>query len=164
MENEKIYNWIKPEFIENGVPEYVFGDFYYPSFKNIFIDAFNKGYDAYDAAESLGDFWYLNWTNEVIDLSWDKLTQSTQEDLVARNFGKTIKLDIPDDELRSDIQRDIHKKTPEGENEPITLIQYPNGLELMEGWHRTMVIMSSVDNGRHPSTWTPIKINAWIGK
>ena len=67
---------------------------------------------------------------------------------------------VPDDKERLDFQKTI--AVGDGTNEPVILHKNGNKYILIEGWHRTMAILTLGDNGDHPDTWPTQKIKAYV--
>lgn len=110
----------------------------------------------------------------VIAVTPNSFENDTLNIMMHRNFGYKSFKEIPRDSERMETQRKLANS--DGKNEPIILIKTPNGLKLIEGWHRTMSILMQgapenqlriIQLGHHAeidfSEWSQVKINAYIG-
>ena len=84
--------------------------------------------------------------------------------MIKRKFGNANPNNVPDDEKRIEFQRKLAKKLKPGTNEPVIMLNKGGEFRLLEGWHRTMAILSLGDNGeKDPTKWKKIKIKAYVG-
>ena len=106
--------------------------------------------------------WFLKgpWSLEVLDLGWDDFDVTTQQAFLDRNWGEENAYLVPDDKERLDFQKSIAKG--DGDNEPVILHKNGGKYILIEGWHRTMAILTLGENGDHPDTCPNQKIKAYI--
>ena len=80
-----------------------------------------------------------------------------------RKFGNANPNDVPNDEERTEYQRNLAKKLKPGTNESVIVLKLGNKFRLLEGWHRTMAILSLGNNGESdPTKWNKIKIKAYV--
>ena len=79
-----------------------------------------------------------------------------------RKMGMLDLTDIPNDKERNNLHRDL--ATNDGKNEPVIITKTSEGYELLEGWHRTMSILSLGSDGTdNYEYWDKVKLNAWVG-
>jgi hypothetical protein len=106
--------------------------------------------------------WFLSgpWILKVLEIGWDDFDATTQQAFLERDWGNLNSYLVPRDKERLEYQKKIAKG--DGSNEPIILIKEKDKYILIEGWHRTMSILTLGDNGDHPDTWDKQKINAYI--
>lgn len=96
--------------------------------------------------------WHLE-TRTVTINSFDDETQRRMRD---REFGNKNPYNIKDDVERMEWQR---KNCKPGINEPVIVTELSGGrLDLHEGWHRTMALLTI----RTPED--PVDIRMWVGK
>jgi hypothetical protein len=93
-------------------------------------------------------------------MNYDDFSLTTRKGFIDRKFGLSNTYMVPDDEERMEYQ--MKNQTGDGDNLPVVLVSSKDGYELIEGWHRVMAILKLGDNGKHPSTWQPQKIKAYI--
>ena len=92
-----------------------------------------------------------NWEYRVLDVSMDIFIPSTQDNLKNKIEGN-INKDVPKDEERHNVQQSQLDK--EGVSpEPIIVLQKKDGIELLEGWHRTTSALKKFET---------YKQNAWV--
>jgi hypothetical protein len=121
-----------------------------------------KGFDIYEQFE---DFIDLQWSKKVIVVNISDFTKSSQRDMVRRKMGQEEEEGVPNDTQRSEKQKELMDKYGEGNNEPVIIIKTNKGYDLMEGWHRTMSILSLGSDGTNNyKKWRKVKIKAWIGE
>ena len=83
--------------------------------------------------------------------------------MIKRGIGE-IPYDVPKDEMRTKLQKDIAIKDY-GKNEPVIMTEMEDGYQLYEGWHRAMAILSLGSDGTtNYDNWKKVKLNAWIGR
>lgn len=166
IRNKDIYSAMRPFF--DSTPEYVFRQFFYVKdgfFKTEFERLYNEGADDDDIYEQFEDFIDLQWSKKVIVVNISDFTKSTQRDMVRRKMGQEEEEGVPNDTQRSEKQKELMDKYGEGNNEPVIIIKTDKGYDLMEGWHRTMSILSLGSNGTdNYKKWRKVKIKAWIGE
>lgn len=96
------------------------------------------------------------WSLEVRHITIDSFDDETQKRMRARDFGNKNPDNIEDDEERMEWQR---KNCRPGVNEPVVVIEAPDGrLDLLEGWHRTMALLTI------NTPQDPVAVQMWIGK
>ena len=151
------------------MPKYVFKDFimsdngFFPSeLKRILKD--NPSADEDDIAFEFEDWINIKWKKKVVILNASDFTKANQKTMIKRKFGDANPGQVPDDEARTDFQRKLANKLKPGTNEPVIMLNNGNEYRLLEGWHRTMAILSLGNNGdSDPNKWNKVKIKAWIG-
>jgi hypothetical protein len=149
------------------MPTYVFKELIWHKDAWIGKD-FRSRFDSEDEDDIVSDYddWIdLKWKKELREVNLSNFDPSTQKEIIKRDFGMESDINIKDDEKRNKFQQALIKKTKPGSNEPIVVLQKSNGLELYEGWHRTMAILYTGNNGNaNPKKWNRVKLNMWIGK
>ena len=153
----------------HNMPPYVFKDFVM-SPNGFFQTELNKilknepTADEDDIAYEFEDWVNIKWKLKVLELSPRNFTKENLKTMMQRKFGDANPNKVPDDEKRIEYQRKLAKKLKPGTNEPVILLNKGNEYRLLEGWHRTMAILSLGNNGEtNPIDWNKIKIKAWIG-
>jgi hypothetical protein len=96
-----------------------------------------------------------DWNLEVRKVSVFHFCSETQRRMRERKFGLENPYKIPNDSERMETQR---KSAVPGNNEPIIVFETPDGLELLEGWHRTMALLTHSGDPE-----VPVEIRMWIG-
>ena len=152
-----------------NMPDYVFDDFVM-SDKGFFQKELEKIYknnsdaDEEDVAEQFGDWVDIKWKLKVLELNSKNFTKQNQKTMIQRKFGNANPNNVPNDEKRIEFQKQLAKKIKPGTNEPVIMLNKGNEYRLLEGWHRTMAILSLGSNGEtDPRNWSKIKIKAWVG-
>jgi hypothetical protein len=152
----------------SDTPEYVFDDFVMS--KNGFFQKElekilrkNPNADEDDVAYEFSDWIRLSWKEQVLNLNASDFTKENQKTMMQRKFGNANPNDVPNDEERTEYQRKLAKKLKPGTNESVIVLKLGNKFRLLEGWHRTMAILSLGNNGDNdPVKWNKIKIKAWV--
>ena len=150
------------------MPEYVFNDFVMSEdgfFQKELQTILNKNPDADedDVAYEFNDWVALSWKEKVLKLNASDFTKDNQKRMKQRKFGNANPDKVPDDEARTEYQRNLAKKLKPGTNQSVIVLKNSNKFKLMEGWHRTMAILSLGNNGNpDPTKWDKIKIKAWV--
>ena len=168
--DKKIKKILKHIFgVPKKMPKYVFKDFvmspngFFPTeLKQMFIDEPDLETD--DIKDVLEDWIKIKWEKQVLELSPSDFTKENQKTMIQRKFGNANPNKVNDDEKRTEYQRKMAKKLKPGANEPVIMLNKGNEYRLLEGWHRTMAILSLGSNGEtDPGNWNKIKIKAWVG-
>lgn len=153
----------------HNMPKYVFDDFIM-SPNGFFQKELNKilkndpDADEDDIAFEFEDWVDIKWKLKVLEVNPNNFTKENLKKMIQRKFGNANPNKVPDDEKRTDYQQKLAKKLKPGTNEPVIILNKGNELKLLEGWHRTMAILSLGNNGESdPRKWNKIKIKAWIG-
>ena len=89
-------------------------------------------------------------------LTFDMLDPDTQRRMKQRKFGDANPFKIPDDRERLENALELVKTKGMENLPPVIFKRTPNGLELWEGWHRTMAAFRL-----HPKGF---RVNAWIAQ
>jgi hypothetical protein len=164
LRDKSIYKQMRPMF--DNTPEYVFRELFYANkgfFKSTFISMLNAGEDIDDIEDTFLEWIELKWSKKIINVNIKDFTRNTQNEMKSRGMGSVHLSDVPSDSERTDIQKNIAKSIPQGKNEPVILIKSKSGYELIEGWHRTMSILSlGSDGSSNYDKWSKVKLNAWI--
>ena len=153
----------------HDMPKYVFDDFIM-SPNGFFQQELNRilktdpSADEEDVAFEFEDWVNVKWKLKVLEVNPNDFTKENQKTMMKRKFGNANPGNVPDDEKRTEYQRKLAKKLKPGTNEPVIMLNKGNEYRLLEGWHRTMAILSLGNNGSDdPSQWNKIKIKAWVG-
>ena len=117
------------------------------------------------------------WSKKPISISVKPtdFNQKTIKIFILRRFGFIEAPEIKMDLYRTAIQKRILQNKEH--NEPVIMLKTPNGLELLEGWHRTMnillkgapidqieILQNSRDlSGLDLGTWKTVNIDAYLG-
>jgi hypothetical protein len=153
----------------HNMPKYVFDDFvmsdsgfFQKELKRILKD--DPGADEDDIAFEFEDWVDIKWKLKVLDVNPSDFTKKNVKTMIKRKFGDANPDNVPDDESRTDYQRDLAKKLKPGANEPVVVLSKGSELKLVEGWHRTMAILSLGNTGENdPTKWETVKLKAWVG-
>jgi hypothetical protein len=134
---EGLLNYLRSRL--SDVPSYVLYDLYYRSVKNM---------NRVELEEFLQDHGNIKW-NLVKDFRIDPKTtfdDDTLRVLSIRDGGKSNPYDVPKDLERhvGAMERIESKGMP---TEPIILIKSGDKYELVEGWHRTMQLLTLYPDG-----------------
>jgi len=153
----------------HDMPKYVFDDFIM-SPNGFFQQELNRilktdpSVDEDDVTFEFEDWINVKWKLKVLEVNPNDFTKENQKTMMKRKFGNANPGNVPDDEKRTEYQRKLAKKLKPGTNEPVIMLNKGNEYRLLEGWHRTMAILSLGNNGNtDPSQWNKIKIKAWVG-
>ena len=153
----------------DNMPEYVFNDFVM-SDKGFFqkelkkILRKNPDADEEDIAFQFRDWVDIKWKRDVLDVNLSDFTKKNRDMIIKRKFGNANPGKVPDEEARVRLQRKLAKELKPGKNEPVIVLNRGNELKLVEGWHRTMAILSLGDTGEEdPTKWNEVKLRAWVG-
>ncbi len=117
------------------------------------------------------------WKKTSVDLHISELSGLTRRNLIRRKFGLDNPDDVPDDAER--LERQI--KSVGSDNEPMIMFETDGGLELVEGFHRTMARLLSGSKDFEEDlkkiakakddkeveeiakSWKPVKTKIWLG-
>ena len=153
----------------DNMPEYVFNDFVM-SDKGFFQKELRKilkkdpEADEDDIAYQFRDWVDIKWKLTVREVNLSDFTKKTRDMMIKRKFGDVNPGRVPDEERRVKFQRDLAKQLRPGKNEPVIVLDGGKELKLVEGWHRTMAILSLGNNGEtDPTKWDSVKLKAWVG-
>ena len=154
-----------------NVPDYVMKEIYNGDTDKVGAsEQFEQILESYDK---------MKWKLQKIDLHWDKLNNTTKNNFKRRKFGIENPDQVPKDAER--LTRQIESLAGDGENEPMIFIETERGLELIEGFHRTMALLlkgtedlestiqelaKSDENqvGDIAKKWQAVPVKAWVGK
>ena len=162
---EEFYPFFKERY--PGTPEYILKDFILNNILNdeeTINDIFNR-YEG-DPTIVVRGWWdgFLKgpWSLKILKVNPDDFDDKSVNAFIEREFGEVNTYMVPDDEKRTQYQREIAK--PDGKNEPVivTFNEKTGKYELIEGWHRTMSILSLGDNGEDLKNWGKVKIRAFV--
>ncbi len=120
--------------------------------------------DEEDIAFEFEDWVDVKWKVKVLEVNPNNFTKENLKTMIQRKFGNANPNKVPDDEKRTEYQQKLAKKLKPGTNEPVIMLNNGRELKLLEGWHRTMAILSLGNNGEtDPRNWNKIKIKAYVG-
>lgn len=168
--DKKIKNILKHIFgVPKKMPKYVFKDFimspngFFPTeLKQMLKD--DPDMDEDDIKDVFEDWIKIKWEKQILTLNASDFTKENQKTMIRRKFGDANPNKVPDDEERTEYQRELAKKKKLGTNEPVIMLNKGSEYRLLEGWHRTMAILSLGNNGqKDPTEWDDIKIKTWVG-
>ena len=153
----------------HNMPEYVFKDFvmsdngfFQKELERILRD--DPDVDEEELEYEFEDWVEIKWKLKVLELNASDFTKGNQKTMIKRKFGNANPNNVPDDEKRIEFQRKLAKKLKPGTNEPVIMLNKGKEFRLLEGWHRTMAILSLGNNGeKDPTKWNKIKIKAYVG-
>jgi hypothetical protein len=95
------------------------------------------------------------WRLETRDFGYHSFNAESQKRLLDRMGQTILHFTVPRDDERHEIQANLIKQTGRANQEPIIVIQRPgiDGVELVEGWHRTIQNLKAFPNGWHGQAW-----------
>lgn len=105
----------------------------------------------------------LRWRLEVLEVNPADFAPETRNKLSARAYGDANPDNVPDDDRRTQFQRQLVAHVSPGENEPVVIVKGVDGYRLWEGWHRVMSMLRLGSDGGPPEGWSKVKIRAWVG-
>lgn len=166
--NKGLFKRLKSDY--PNVPDYVLKQVYSGGEDNLAKS------DTYE--QMLKTYNRMKWKLEKIDLHWDKLNGITKSNIRRRKFGLENPDEVPDDAER--LKRQVESLAGQGKNEPMVFTRTEGGLELVEGFHRTMALLlkgapdlekafaevakaSDRDLDKTASAWKPVPAEAWVG-
>ena len=129
-----LYRHTKDYFPEKGETPEMYKNIV-KSFVESFVDGHGQG----------------KWEYKILDISMDIFIPSTQEKLKNKTGG-SIDQNIPKDDERHKTQQSQLDKVGVSP-EPIIVLQKMDGIELLEGWHRTTSALKK---------YNTYKQNAWV--
>jgi hypothetical protein len=163
--DKDLYDVMRDFFSET--PEYVFNELYFTDkgfFKEEFAKMIEDDYDDEEIILTFEEWIDLKWKKKAITVNISDFAPNTQEKMKMRGMGSISLRDVPNDNERNTFQRNAVLKTKQGKNEPVILVKGRNGYNLLEGWHRTMAILTLGSEGTSDyEKWDKVKLNAWIG-
>lgn len=153
-----------------NVPEYVLKQVYSGGKDNLAKS------DTYE--QMLKTYNKMKWSLDRVDLHWKNLNGITKNNIRRRKFGIENPDDVPDDAAR--LERQVESLSGDGKNEPVVFIKTDGGLELEEGFHRTMALLlkgagdfkkaveqiagaSEREIDKIAESWKPVPAEAWVG-
>jgi hypothetical protein len=131
-------------------PDYVIRDWLYP-----FMKGMDQG-EIESAAEDIADNYPVHrWELKTLDLGLDAFDETTQKKILAREGGQSNPMQVPRDAQRHATQAQRIQKTGAPSQQPIIVVQRPDvkGLELLEGWHRTIQNIRAFPDGYRGRAW-----------
>tara|TARA_Y100001934_G_C12069827_1_gene639473 strand:+ start:146 stop:706 length:561 start_codon:yes stop_codon:yes gene_type:complete len=153
----------------DNMPDYVFNDFVM-SDRGFFQKELNKilrkdpDADEEDIAYQFRDWVDIKWKKQILEVNASDFTKKNIRSMMSRKFGDANPGKVPDEERRVKLQRKFAREIPQGKNEPVIVLDNGRELKLVEGWHRTMAILSLGNNGEaDPTKWNKVKLKAWVG-
>lgn len=170
VRNKGLYKDLRKKYPK--VPEYVL--------KQVYNGVSEDKVSQMGSFESiLKDYNSRDWKLETVDLSWGKLNRITRNNILRRKFGIENPDKVPDDADR--LERQIESLAGTGENEPVVFLETEGGLELVEGYHRTMALLlkgagdvketlqklaeaEDREMEEMARNWKSVKAKAWVGR
>ncbi len=135
-----------------GWPDYVIKDWLYSKIASP-ADLQDKIHHVREVAKMVKpDSWRLV---QKMPLTFNMLDSNTQERLKKRKFGDANPFLVPNDRERFEHALELVKTKGMENLPPIIMLRTSGGLELVEGWHRTLAAFRL-----HPKMF---RVNAWIG-
>jgi hypothetical protein len=131
-------------------PDYVIRDMLYPAVKGLNQDEIE------DYAMDVAENYPVNtWRLQTLNLGFHSFDSETQRKILAREGGTRNPMAVPRDAERHNVQAQQIQQTGAPSQEPIIVIQRPgvDGLELVEGWHRTIQNLRAFPNGYRARAW-----------
>lgn len=145
-----IMNILRDEL--SGWPDYVIKDMVYNKIKSP-DDLDSKLDHVRELSQQVGN-WRLA---KQMPLTFDMLDPTTRYRMkTKRDFGNRNPFLIPNDQERLDRAIELVRTQGIENLPPVIFLQTANGLELWEGWHRTMAAFRE-----HPGGF---RINAWVAQ
>jgi hypothetical protein len=136
--------------------------FFKEQVKRIFKE--NPNASEQDIEFEFEDWIDIKWKQKILKVNPSNFTKTNLKHMVKRKFGYASLKDIPNDDERNKDQRNLLKKLKSEEIDAVIVLKHGSEYRLLEGWHRTMAILSSGNNGEtDPTKWDTVKLNAWVG-
>ena len=131
-------------------PDYVIRDWLYPAVKGL-----DQGEIESFASDVAEEYPVHRWELRTLNLTLSSFTEQTQRKILAREGGSKNPMSVPRDAERHAVQAQKIQQTGTVSPEPIIVIQRPGvkGLELVEGWHRTIQHLKAFPNGYRGRAW-----------
>lgn len=166
--NKGLYKGLRAKY--PNVPDYVLKQVYSGGEDNLArSDTYEQMLKTYDQ---------MKWSLDKVDLHWNKLNGITKSNIRRRKFGLENPDGVPEDAER--LKRQIESLAGTGENEPMVFTKTDGGLELVEGFHRTMALLlkgapdvekavqeigkaGDRDVDKIAAAWKPVPAEAWVG-
>lgn len=132
-------------------PDYVVKDWLYVKIENEVQLKDKKEF----VAHLLKTYPVRQWRLETRNFGYHSFDAWTQKRFLDR-MGQTIQhFPVPRDDERHEIQANLIQQTGQANQEPIIVFQRPgvDGVELGEGWHRTIQNLKAFPNGWQGRAW-----------
>jgi len=131
-------------------PDYVVRDWLYPAAKDLEQSSLEAHF-----SDIATEYPVHRWELKTLNLSLAAFDKNTQRKILERRGGSENPMNVPRDAARHDTQAQRIQKTGAPSLEPIIVIQRPGvkGLELVEGWHRTIQNIKAFPNGYRGRAW-----------
>ena len=153
--NEEIVNELRTPMLNHikqllpNTPDYVLQDLFYNALKDADPETINS---------FVNDMKNVKWElKKNIPINYNTLDDDTISKLKQRAGGKISPYGIPNDAERHKTQQELinQKCLPQ---EPIIMFKNGNKLELLEGWHRIIQLLSIYPNGfNYPNVYIGTK-------
>lgn len=142
------YQYVKSWFPD--WPDYVIQDWLYPGAKGLSQSELESYF--IDLADAYPVY---RWELKILNLTLDSFDANTQAKILARKGGSQNPMNVPRDADRHATQAQKIQQTGAPSQEPIIVMQRPGvkGLELVEGWHRTIQNIKAFPNGYRGRAW-----------
>ena len=131
-------------------PDYVIRDMLYPAVKGLDQSELEAYID--DVAEN---YPVHTWKLETRKLNLKSFDANTQQKILARKGGTQNPMQVPRDAERHAQQAKVIQQTGAPSQQPIIVVQREGvkGLELLEGWHRTIQNIQAFPQGYTARAW-----------
>ena len=141
-----LLDYLKKEF--PTWPDYIVYDFLYKMAKGMTDQA-----ELQDWLQGIKkDYGNLRWTLKNIPIKLELFTPDTQRRFKERGMGTSNPYGVPKDAERHATQQAMIAKQGVSK-EPIIVIKTPQGLDLLEGWHRTIQHLRAFPQGYTGPAW-----------
>lgn len=127
------------------MPEYVLKDFIYK----------NYHYRPKEAAQFVDYYAKKKWVHGVLSVRMEIFTEKTKKRLIKRRDA-FFEDQYRNDRAKHELQKLTLKYSGEPSKEPIIVIQREDGIDIKEGWHRTIQSMKLWPEGYKQNAWMEI--------
>ena len=124
------------------MPEYVLTGFIYKNFHS----------DPKQAAKFKEYYDGRKWVSGILNITNDVFTPETQT-LLAEIAEKKSDERFKKDQVKHDLEKLKLKYSGEPSKEPLIVVQKNDGIDLKEGWHRTIQSLKLWPDGYKQSVW-----------
>lgn len=142
----RVQNYLQQQF--PNWPPYVTNDFLYKNAKGIHSQEELQDW----IAGIKKDYPVKQWRLETLTITLDIFDTKTQQQIKTRAGGSVNPHNVPKDTERHVTQQLMIQKQGVSK-EPIIVFKNSNGLELMEGWHRTIQHLKAYPQGYKGPAW-----------
>jgi hypothetical protein len=143
---QSLDQYLKQQF--SNWPDYVVRDFIYKNAKGM-----NSQDELQDWIAGIKkDYPVKQWRLETLTITLDVFDTKTQQQIKTRAGGSVNPYGVPKDAERHATQQSMIQKQGVSK-EPIIVFKKTDGLELMEGWHRTIQHLQAYPQGYQGPAW-----------